>query len=227
VLNLQLESTDWREVQRILIIEREYGCGAGEIAEKLAQQLEWRLLDRELTKEIAKLAKVAPEEAERREERVDSWLYRLGKTFWRGSYEQALSLEGPEILDADRMVELVSQLVNQAAESGQCVIVGRGGPYFLRNRADTFSVFLYAPRAFKIDRVEAIVKDRSEAERLVDTVDQNRSAFIEHYFGKDWPNRHLYHAMVNTVIGVEPSVNLILEMLAVIGERQDTQLDLE
>jgi CMP/dCMP kinase len=59
-------------VKRILIIEREYGCGAGEIAEKAAHRLGWRLLDRDLTAEIAKLANVDPEESARHEERVDS-----------------------------------------------------------------------------------------------------------------------------------------------------------
>jgi cytidylate kinase len=214
-------------VKRILIIEREYGCGAGEIAEKAAHRLGWRLLDRDLTAEIAKLANVDPEESARHEERVDSWLYRLGKIFWRGSYESALPVDGPEILDADRMLELVRQVVTQAAEAGQCVIVGRGAPYFLRNRSDTFSAFLYAPRRLKIERVQAQVTSRAEAENLVDSVDQGRAAFIKHYFGKDWPNRHLYHLMVNTLIGVEACTELLLQTMESVGQSQATSLDLD
>ncbi|HEY2033928.1 MAG TPA: cytidylate kinase family protein, partial [Rhizomicrobium sp.] len=112
--------------KQILIIEREYGCGAAEIAQKAAQRLGWRLLDHELTEEIARVARADPAECARREEHLDSWLYRLGKVFWRGSYEHTLSLEGPEILDADRMMALVQQIIMQAAETGNCVIVGRG-----------------------------------------------------------------------------------------------------
>jgi cytidylate kinase len=214
-------------VKRILIIEREYGCGAGEVAEKAAQRLGWQLWDSQLTKELARLAKVDPEEAARREERVDSWLYRLGKTFWRGSYEQSLSVEGPEILDADRMVELVQQLVQHAADSGQCVLVGRGAPYFLRNRSDTFSAFLYAPRHFKLERVEQLLGDHNQAEHLVDSVDEGRAAFIKHYFGKNWPNRHLYHLMVNTVIGIDATVDLLLRTMAAADGNDQTHLDIE
>ncbi len=214
-------------MKRILIIEREYGCGAGEVAEKAAGRLGWRLLDRELTQEIAKLAKVAPEECVEHEERVDSWLYRLGKIFWRGSYERILPIQGPELLDADRMLELVEKVVTRAAESGRCVIVGRGAPYFLRNRSDTFSAFLYAPRLLKVERVKRLVGNQTEAEHLVDSVDQGRAAFIRHYFGKDWPSRQLYHLMVNTVIGIDATLELVLETMGAVGENERTRVDLD
>ena len=185
------------------------------------------MLDRALTGEIAKLAKVDPEECARHEEGVDSWLYRLSKIFWRGSYEHALSVPGVEVLDADRMVELVEQVITQAAEAGCCVIVGRGAPYFLRNRSDTFSVFLYAPRALKVERAKAELDDATEAEHLVDSVDLGRAAFIKHYFGKEWPNRHLYHLMVNTVIGLDATVDLVLQTMAAVTQDEATRVDMD
>ena len=41
---------------KIITIEREYGCGGGEIAQQLATQLGWKLWDQLLTEEIARLA---------------------------------------------------------------------------------------------------------------------------------------------------------------------------
>ncbi len=214
-------------MKRILIIEREYGCGAGLVAERAAERLGWRLLDRQLTAEIANLAKVEPEEAARHEEHMDSWLYRLGKFFWRGSYERMLSVEGPEILDADRMLQLVEQVVTREAEAGQCVIVGRGAPYFLRNRSDTFSAFLYAPRWLKIQRVQQHIGSQAEAEHLVDSVDNERAAFIKHYFGRTWPNRQLYHVMVNTLIGLDRTLDLLLQMMGAVEQENETRVDLD
>ena len=43
---------------RLIIIEREYGCGGGAIAAQLAKHLGWTLWDKLLTEEIARLAKV-------------------------------------------------------------------------------------------------------------------------------------------------------------------------
>jgi cytidylate kinase len=88
--------------------------------------------------------------------------------------------------------------------------VGRGGPFFLREREDTFRVFTYAPHDEKIRRVVAMGKSRAEAEDLVENVDKERIAYIKHYFNADWPTRSLYHLMINTVVGDENVIATIM-----------------
>jgi cytidylate kinase len=192
-------------------VEREFGSGAAVIAREVAHRLDWKLWDHALAEEIAKLAKVDCSAVERQEERVDGTFHRLAKVFWRGSYERSMAMTGTEIFDADCMVEIGQQVMEKAAEAGNCVIVGRGAPYFLRERADTFSVFLYAPRVEKIRRLRELGKSAREAEELVDTVDRDRIEFVKHYFGADWPTRSLYHMMINTAIGNENVISTILE----------------
>ena len=101
----------------------------------------------------------------------------------------------------------------EIAERGNCVIVGRGAPYFLRERADTFHVFLYAPRGDKLRRLQDLGKSLHDAEDLVDTVDRERMLFIKHYFGADWPTRSLYHMMINTAIGDENVIATVLRTM--------------
>ena len=63
----------------------------------------------------------------------------------RGSYERTLGLgELARLGFADCMVEMLQKVIEDIASRGNCVIVGRGAPYFLRNRADAFHVFIYA-----------------------------------------------------------------------------------
>lgn len=200
-------------MKRILVIEREYGAGGSVIAQIVAQRLGWKLLDQELTAEIARLAKVQPDVCQKREERVDPWAYRLAKVFWRGSHERTAHLNDADILDADRLVCLSQQVVEQAAVAGHCVIVGRAAPYILRDRDDTFCVFLYASREAKFQRVRMRIKNDAEAINLVDSVDEERAEFIKHYFKAQWPSRHLYHAMLNTSAGEDETVNTILYLI--------------
>jgi cytidylate kinase len=203
---------------KIVAIEREFGCGGGAIAEQLAERLGWRLFDGQLTSEIAKLAEVEDSVASRCDERLDPLLYRLGKVFWRGSYERGLSITDDKIFDTDRMVLLVQKVIEGAAHRGNCVIVGRGAVWFLRGRSDTLSVFLYAPRSEKVRRLTARLKDQSEANQLVNTIDNERAAFVKHYFGMQWPTRPLYHAMINTLIGDETCVSTILSLMTAVGK---------
>ncbi len=188
---------------RVVTIEREYGCGAAEIAAALAQRLGWKLWDQELTEQIATLARVHPSAVLRCDERMDSTFHRLAKVFWRGSYERSMPLGGSEPFDTDRFVSIGKQVAEKAAEAGNCVIVGRGAPYFLREFPNVFHVFLYASRAEKLRRLQAAGKTAEEAAELVDTVDRDRSEFIKHYFHADWPTRCLYHLMINTATGNE------------------------
>jgi len=198
---------------RTITVEREFGCGAAEIARQLASRLGWKLWDTTLTQEIAKLAGVDPKAVARCDEHVDSTFHRLGKVFWRGSYERSLPVRGIEAFDTDRMVTLIEDVIKNAAAVGNCVIVGRGAPYFLREHGDAFHVFLYAPRAEKLRRIIAGGHSEAEAEELLNTVDRDRIAFVKHYFKADWPTRALYHMMINTAIGDEQVISLITDTI--------------
>ena len=202
---------------RIITVEREYGCGAGEIARQLSSKLGWKLWDRELTAEIARVANVDSSAVSMCEERVDSAFQKLVKVFWRGSYERSMHLEH-QPFGPDRMVEVGEQVMREIAEQGNCVIVGRGAPYFLRERSDVFHIFLYAPRAEKLRRIQELGKTLQDAEDLVDTVDRERTLFIKHYFGADWPTRSLYHMMINTAIGDENVISLILHSMQILEQ---------
>ncbi len=207
---------------RIITVEREYGCGAAQIAGRLASQLGWKLWDQALTAEIARVANVDPSSVSMCEERVDSSFQRLIKVFWRGSYERRAELDVHHF-DPDRMVEVGEHVLRDISERGNCVIVGRGAPYFLRERPDVFHVFLYAPREEKLRRLQDLGKTRHDAEDLVDTVDRERMLFIKHYFGADWPTRSLYHMMINTAIGDENVISTMLHSMQTLETADRTQ----
>jgi cytidylate kinase len=203
---------------RVVTIEREYGCGAGAIGAQLAERLKWKAWDHLLTEEIARTAKVDPSAVKRCDERMDSPFHRFAKTFWRGSYERSAALGG-QIFDTDRMMAMMQDIMNRIAQEGDAVIIGRGGPYLLRNNPDAFHVFLYAPRSEKIRRTIADGHSPEEAEQMVDSVDRERAAYVKHYFNADWPTRSLYHLMINTAVGNEPVIQTILDTMRLVEGR--------
>jgi cytidylate kinase len=198
---------------KIITIEREYGCGGGEIAQKVAQHLGWKLWDQWLTEEIARLANCPKAVVEAREERNDPLYYRLFKSFLRGSYEGSINAPKLNLVDSETILRITRRVVEHAAERGNCVIVGRGSQQFLKNRPDTLRVFLYAPRQDKVRRLLDRGKSEQEAEELVDTVDRERADFIQKYFNVEWPDRAIYHTMMNTAIGDEAVVHMILKFM--------------
>jgi cytidylate kinase len=154
-------------VIKIVTVEREYGCGGGVIARRLADRLGWHLWDHEITAAIAKRLKCKVAAVEQREERLDPTFYRLMKTFMRGSYEDNMGGSGLEVLDADFLAHFFEKLVNEIAAQGNCVIVGRGAPWFLRDRKDAYHIFLYASHEEKIRRITADGKSLRDAEEVL------------------------------------------------------------
>lgn len=198
---------------KILTIEREYGSGGGEIAKLLSKQLGWKLWDELLTEEIARLANCPKGIVEVREEKNDPLYYRLFKSFLRGSYEGSLNAHKLNVVDSESILKITERVVLHAAKTGHSVIVGRGSQHFLRNRPDALRVFLYAPRENKIRRLVARGKSEKEAQQRVDSIDQERAAFIRKYFNVEWPDRDVYHAMINTAAGDESVVHMILDLM--------------
>jgi cytidylate kinase len=208
---------------RIITVEREYGSGGGVIAQTLAQRLGWKLWDRDLTEEIARVAKVDHRAAIRCDERCDTLLYRLFKVYARGSYERSLPLGDRAGFDADQMVATLQKVVEDVASRGKSVIVGRGSAYFLRNRPDAFHMFTYAPVEEKVCRLKSIGKSEKEALQLIDEIDRERASFIRHYFHADWPKRDLYNLMINTKFGDEHVVATVLQQIAALEKRDQPQ----
>jgi Cytidylate kinase-like family len=199
---------------RAITIEREFGCGAAELASLVANRLGWNLWDERLTQEIARLTESTPEAVEQREWRADPAVYRIFKDFLRGSFEGGLPPTNRlHLLDARRIAAVSETAVQTAFSSGPSVIVGRGAQFFLRNHKDVFHVLLYASRDHKIRKLISRGTPEKEAIHQIDTTDQARAAFVRQYLGLKWPEPHLYHAMFNTEMGESCTATMLVECM--------------
>jgi hypothetical protein len=195
-----------------ITIEREFGCGASEIASLVASRLGWSLWDERLTQEIARLTESTAEAVEKREWRTDPVVYRLFQDFLRGGFEGGLPPTNRlHFLDARRIAAVSETAVKTALSSGPSVIIGRGSQFFLHNRKDVFHVFLYASRDYKIRKLISRGVTQGKAIEQIDTTDQSRAAFVRRYLGLKWPEPGLYHAMFNTEMGESNTAAMLLQ----------------
>src|ERR1700739_3148396 len=100
-------------MKQILLIDREFGAGGRTIAAMLARRVKWKLFDDELSCEIARLANIPVEVCRKREERKDPILQRLINLVWRGSFDRNLPSPDLAILDTDRLVRIIEQVVKK------------------------------------------------------------------------------------------------------------------
>jgi len=197
---------------RVITVEREYGSQGAEFAHHLAKQLGWKLIDRCLVEEIAQKAGVTKKLAERCDERLDPWYYRYGKAFWHGSIERLPALPDSEVFDSERMVEFVRQYLGQAAEAGNCVVVGRGAASVLSRTPGAFHIFVYASMSRKIRWFEEHFPEHAgDAEREILATDRRRADYVRRFYQQDWTDRRLYHLMMNSCMGFECMVQATMD----------------
>jgi cytidylate kinase len=204
---------------RVLTITAQYGAGGPEIAARIAADLGWKLVDKQLIDHIAELARVPRELAASYDQHVDPWFRRLLKSLWRGGFESVAAHSGDAPFDCEHMAELSRRAMEESAAIGNCVLVGRGGQCILRRREDAFHVFVYAPRQHRLRRVLPEVSSEAEACSRMDRIDQQRLAYIQRYFESDWYDRRLYQIMLNSSLGEEAASAVVTCAMRTAGDR--------
>jgi hypothetical protein len=195
---------------RVITVEREYGSHGAEFAHDLAERLGWRLLDSELVAGAARAAGVDPKTAARFDERLDPWYYRYGKMFWQDNVYAPATSGDEKIFDSERMLELIRAQILDAANQGNCVLVGRGSACALAGRPGCFHVFVYATASAKKDWFAHAFPERAhQAEQHLAAFDRRRAAVIRKFYQQEWCSRGLYHMLLNSCIGPHAMIDAV------------------
>src|SRR5437588_5664928 len=181
-------------------ISREYGSGGGEIAARLAQQLEWQLVDHQIVAEAARELETHESVVQAHDEHVAGVLSRLfGWPFPTTSQ------------DTQAYHEKLHHLVEAAANAGHVVIVGRGGQVLLADRRDVLHVRVVAPLELRVAYValrEGLDMDTARAR--VQAKDRARTRYMQTQYHCQHDDPHLYDLVINTaVLDLDRAVNLI------------------
>ena len=192
---------------KVITVEREYGSHGAEFAHDLAHRLGWRLLDSELVCGAARIAGVDPQMAAKFDERLDPWYYRYGKAFWHDSGYSAAGIAEDQVFDSERMLSLIHREILDAAEQGNCVLVGRGSACALAGHPGCFHVFVYATASAKREWFVKAFPDKAQhADQHLAAFDKRRAAVIRRFYQQDWCSRGLYHMLLNSCMGSEAMI---------------------
>jgi cytidylate kinase len=168
----------------------------------VADRLGYDCLDRELIADIAREAGMEEAHISVKEESVSARPRIVGPEMAAFFRRQRYSSPQPQEAMGDQAyLELVQKVVYDRAESGNVVVLGRGGQMILRNWPGALHVYLTAPEEARVGRVaEERGIGRQLAQRLVQESDRQRRDYIRHFYkNADWRNPRYYHLILDTV----------------------------
>jgi cytidylate kinase len=212
----------------VVTISRTFGAGGAPVGRELAHRLGAEFLDRNIVAMAAQRAGISEEEARGYDERMSGVWQRVANVLVTSGSEFDLpvvpeSQDVPGLGTEERLARLTRAIIEEAAATGNAVIVGRGGAFILQRNADVLHVQLHAPLDVRIrnlaTRVEEIPEnarpDEASLRDLCRTMDARRAEYIRRWFRADWLAIENYDLSIDTEqIGFAGAVDVIQAALA-------------
>ncbi len=116
----------------------------------------------------------------------------------------------------DQLYITQSKIIEELAEKGKCVIVGRCADYILRDRKDCLHVFhLCSDMASRARRSSSATARRRRHRRSVSPrKDQKRKVYYKNYTGRVWGQAQNYDICLNSgaLGGVDTCADMIVQL---------------
>jgi cytidylate kinase len=218
----------------VITISRQYGSGGDEIAARVCELLGYRKFDRQLIEQVAIEAGLSDQEVIDYSEENHKMRGFFDRLFGRSPTVAQMRHwhEGPngvrvvdEIrLSPESVLALEKTAILNACQTGNLVIVGRGGQVILRDCPGTLHVRIEAPLEMRTQRLKGRVKQdkqdysasittRRVAQDLIAQKDAASADYVRQFYGEDWDDAMLYHVVINTGrVSVEQAARVIARM---------------
>ena len=191
--------------KEIITIGREFGSGGHEVGRRLAAELGYRLYDKELLKLMAQESNISEKVLEDYDEKnTGSLLYSIMMDVYPSMNYVGNTLQR-------QIYQAQYDTIRRIGEKGDCVIVGRGADYILRDLPHLTSVFIRASEEFRIGRVaEYEHVSPQKAKELITKADKKRASYYNFQTEKKWGHVSSYNlALDASDIGIDGCVNVI------------------
>ncbi|MDZ7832783.1 MAG: cytidylate kinase-like family protein [Desulfobacterales bacterium] len=199
----------------VITISREFGAGGRTLGKNLAKELGYTVVDEDIVQMVAERAKVSKKTVKTMEKEAGGSLMKFMNYIVPQSQINRLLDNQRGYLDEEIYVNTLTEIITDLAEEVNCVIVGRGGQYVLRDHADAFHLLLVSGYE---DRVRFMMENYNLTEDMaVNTirVHSKRRRNLYRKFGKeDYNDPMLYHLVLNmSKLSIEKATETAIKLV--------------
>ena len=177
----------------IITINREFGTGGREVAQKLGNLLGVKVYDKALLDTLAEKFNMTEEEIEKAKSKKSNW--------WDDFYKQfgnAQKVNQKERVTSKEIFAAEEKILKEIAQRESCVIVGRAGFKIFKDHPKSMKVLLIADDEARVKRIsETEDLSMAEARRVVKEIDGERNKYIETFAGVSRYDARNYDFVLN------------------------------
>ena len=191
----------------VITIGREFGSLGRQIGLRTAELLGIAYYDRDIVEEVAHRMNMPLQTISREEETAGSKFGRLSKCLF--------PLGSGELVLRDKIFSVQECVLNDFADAGPCILVGRCADYVMRRRPRLMKIYIYAPLAVRTQNAMRLMNvGEVDARRMCLDVDRARSAYHRRYSGYDVMDPEQFHLMIDSsLLGVEGTAQLLAHLI--------------
>lgn len=184
----------------VVTVSREYGSGGREIGAKIAKELQLPFYDKELISQAAKESGIDEKIlTDADENKSNGFWYTLAMSAY--SFEDSVN-SLTELPVSDQLFLTQSQVIEEIAAKGSCVIVGRCSDYVLNDNDDIdylINVFIYANEKARVQRI-ALTENVSEekAKKMIHKIDKRRASYYNYYTNQKWGEKQNFDLCIDS-----------------------------
>lgn len=190
-------------LNRVITVSREFGSGGRTIGKTVAEKLGIPCYDAELIQKIAEESGYAAD-----------YIREEGEAASGGWLSAMFTDRSMGLTNQDKIWNIQSRVIEELAEKGPCVIVGRCADYILREKANCLNVFIHASMEKRAQRIVQEYGEREESpeQRLRDK-DKRRAAYHRFYTDMKWGHSQNYHICLDSgTLGIDKCAELIVQL---------------
>ena len=119
----------------------------------------------------------------------------------------------------------LTQVIQELADEGKVVMLGRGSQFILRYRPDTVRILLVAELPHRIGfMTKNYNMDQATAKRLIEEADKKRTRFLNNFYPGEPDEASLYHLVLNTsLLSLEGATTQVTKLVKRIDSDFKTQ----
>ena len=203
----------------IITISRETGSGGHTVGERLAQRLGYAFYDAEITLATAKKLGMDVSHIQENEESVSDTSYIDMVSGFIPYNPFARKKKVP----SSQIHQMQKRVIQQVADEGHCIIVGRCADHILKDHPEAFHVFIHAGMDHRVARVQSHEGVTGQEDRIreeLEVKDRARASYYQYFTNRPWAVVGNYDLVLNTGTFTEDQcVDLILEAVKKAEER--------
>ena len=199
----------------VITISRQFGAGGLTLGRQLAEQMGYTFVSDEIIKMVAKRARVSSDWVESVEREAGGRLQKFITTLVpRGLVDRILD-DQRGYIDEEIYVDLLGKIINTIADEDDCVILGRGGQFFLQERPDAFHILLIADVDYRVQFMEERYDlTHANAVQTIQAEGKRRTNLYRKIGRADYDRPEHYHLTFNmSRISMETAIRVIQSLV--------------